>query len=394
MRHAFDIIIVGSGMAGVATAWYLRAIGHKGSIALIERDPSFAHTATAIPGAVIRQQFTLPENIAMALHGVRFVKEFGPHHGDGASPDALDTNLDFQEHGLLRLADAAQLDQLSDQTTYQQSQKADVALLSPDILARYFPWANFDGIAGGALGLSNEGWFDVDVLHSALRLAVRDWDVTLVKAAVTEIDYQPTQIEGVALDNGKRLTCGHLVNATGVNAGVFARMARVRLPVTPKSQTLFVVHGGNCPAEMPVLVDTSGVFLRPEAGLHLCGKAACEPEDASISDMSPESLFEELIKPTLSQRVPGFEKAKMVRAWEGQIDQNNFDRAPIIGAHPTLSNFYFINGFGGYGIQQAPAAGRAIAELIYHGAYQTIDLTRLGYERLLDKQPLQEVSLL
>jgi sarcosine oxidase len=64
-----------------------------------------------------------------------------------------------------------------------------------------------------------------------------------------------------------------------------------------------------------------------------------------------------------------------------------------LGPHPEVRNFYFANGFSGHGLQQSPAVGRAIAELIAYGAYRSLDLHRFGYERVLNKLPLLELNV-
>ena len=80
-------------------------------------------------------------------------------------------------------------------------------------------------------------------------------------------------------------------------------------------------------------------------------------------------------------------------SWAGYYDYNTLDQNCIIGPHHQISNLFFINGFSGHGIQQSPAAGHAISELILDGKYNDIDLTRFGYERVLNNEPLAEVNV-
>ena len=388
MQNTFDVIIIGSGIVGVSTAWHLRGIGFAGTIAIVERDPSFSHSSTSQAIGGIWQQFSLKENVQMSLYGAKFLKEF-------AKEQKID--LDFQEHGYLFLADDAGQDTLEKNVEQQRKLKADIALLTPTLLEQHFPWLNTDGLTAGALGLSNEGWFDAHQLHSSMRSAVRDWDVPLIKGSVTEIEHTDTEIRSVMLDNGRRLKCGHLVNATGPNAGILTRMARIRLPIEPRKRSIFMVHGDSAPAEMPVLVDPNGVFLRPDGPFHICGVAPDKTDDrrSSASDIEPDpDLFNDIIKPALAARLPDVKEFKIIRSWAGHYDYNSFDQIAVLGPHTRLENFYFANGFSGIGLQQGPAAGRAVAELILHGAYQTLDLSRLGFERIVESQPLVEENLI
>lgn len=388
MQNTYDVIIIGSGIVGVSTAWHLRGIGFAGTIAIVERDPSFSHSSTALAVGGIWQQFSLKENIQMSLYGAKFLKEF-------AKDQKID--LAFQEHGYLFLTHDDGLEALNTNVARQRKLKAEIAPLTPPLLQQHFPWLNTDGVAAGALGLSNEGWFDAHQLHSTMRSAVRDWDVPSIKGSVTEIEHTDTEIRSVMLDNGRRLKCGHLVNATGPNAGILTRMARIRLPVEPRKRSLFMVHGESAPAEMPVLVNPNGVFLRPEGPFHLCGVAPEKSDDRRCgpSDFEPDQdLFEQIIRPTLEARLPDVKAFKIIRSWAGHYDFNSFDQIAVLGPHTRLANFYFANGFSGIGLQQGPAAGRAVAELILHGAYQTLDLSRLGFERIVEKQPLTEENLI
>jgi len=111
-------------------------------------------------------------------------------------------------------------------------------------------------------------------------------------------------------------------------------------------------------------------------------------------DAIDHAFFESEVWPQLAARVPAFESVKVVNAWAGYYDYNTLDQNAIIGPHPRLANLYFANGFSGHGAQQGAAAGRALAELIVHGAFRTIELTRLGYSRIAEGRPLRERNVI
>lgn len=91
--------------------------------------------------------------------------------------------------------------------------------------------------------------------------------------------------------------------------------------------------------------------------------------------------------------MPAFAALRVVSAWAGHYEYNTFDQNGIAGRHPEVRNFVFANGFSGHGLQQSPAVGRAVAELIAFGAYRALDLSELGIERIAAGRPLRELGV-
>ncbi len=105
--------------------------------------------------------------------------------------------------------------------------------------------------------------------------------------------------------------------------------------------------------------------------------------------------FERVVWPAVAHRFPPLEAAKCHRTWSGLYEQCELDGNPVIGRwNKRLPNLYTVAGFSGHGMMHAPAAGRAIAELITKGSFLSIDLTRLGYERVEVNVPYAETGIL
>jgi glycine/D-amino acid oxidase-like deaminating enzyme len=386
----FDVVIVGGAAIGSAVAYFLlHDLGFAGTVAVIERDPTYARAATTLSAASIRQQFSTPENIRMSRFGIAFFDGLKLRFGRDAS-------VGFRAGGYLLLADAAGRDVLKANHTVQQAEHADVVLMDAAELKDRFPWLETSDIAAGAFGRSGEGWFDAHSVLQLLRRGARERGAVYLHGEVTGIERRRNHVDAALLADGRRIACGTLVNAAGPQAGDVAALARLRLPVEPRKRCVFVVACRADLSGMPLLVDTSGVWARPEGGGFICGVSP--PADAdprADGDFEVDyGLFEEIVWPALARRVPAMESLKLVRGWAGHYDFNALDQNAVIGPHPQVINFIFANGFSGHGLQQAPAAGRAVAELIVHGRFTSLDLARFGYERIAAGRPLREVNVI
>ncbi|XP_033717716.1 FAD-dependent oxidoreductase domain-containing protein 1 isoform X2 [Tursiops truncatus] len=120
---------------------------------------------------------------------------------------------------------------------------------------------------------------------------------------------------------------------------------------------------------------------------HLCPQEE-EPDPGNLE--VDHDFFQEKVWPHLAQRVPAFETLKVRRAWAGYYDYNTFDQNGVVGPHPLVVNMYFATGFSGHGLQQAPAVGRAVAEMMLEGHFQTINLSPFLFSRFYLGEKAQE----
>jgi glycine/D-amino acid oxidase-like deaminating enzyme len=383
----YDVVIIGGAAIGSAVAYFLtHDPGFSGSLAVIERDPTYAHAATTLSAASIRQQFSTPENIRMSQFGVAFLRDLKVRFG-------ADADVGFRERGYLLLASEGGAETLAANHEVQSAEGADIVLMDREALADNFRWLKTSDLRLGAFGRTGEGWFDAHSLLALLRNAARQKGARYVHAAVTGISREGARVTGVTLADGRRFGCGTLVNAAGPQAGDVAGLAGVKLPVEPRKRCVFVVSCRTALPGMPLMVDPTGVWVRPEGDVYICGVPP--PEDARATDFEVDhTLFEEVVWPMLAHRVPAMEALKVQRAWAGHYDYNTLDQNAVIGAPPQLANFIFANGFSGHGLQQSPAAGRAVAELIVHGRFVSLDLTLFGYQRVAATRPVKELNVI
>ena len=386
--EAFDVVIVGAGAIGCAVAAFLLDdAGFEGSVAVVERDPTYREASSALSASSIRQQFSTPENIRMSRFGFDFLRSLA------AGPDPVDVGL--EERGYLYLAPTGGGTTLRDVHAIQESEGAQVALLSAADLAARFPWMSLDDVGAGALGLAGEGWFDGFGLLQALRSRAVARGAALIRDEVVGLVHDRTRVEAVTLASGRSLGCGDVVNAAGPWAHQIAAMAGVELPVEARRRCVFVFNARDPLPDCPLVVDISGIWFRPEGDAFLCGTSPPEAEDHDGLPLSVDwRQFEDLLWPALAARVPAFDAIKPVRAWAGYYEYNVVDQNAIIGRHPELVNLIFANGFSGHGIQHAPAVGRAVTEVIAYGGYKTLDLSVFGYERFAAGRPVIERNVI
>ena len=387
-----DVVIAGAGIAGAATAWWLKRLDPRMSVVLVERDVGFSQASSQRSASSIRQQFSIPLNIRMSQFGLQFLRDAPTLLAVDGDQPALGLSLP----GYLYLADAQQAAGLRALNAVQRANDAPIDLLSAETLAQRFDWLNCTDLSLGALGAGAEGWFDGPALHSALLRSARAAGVRLVHAEVAGFDCAAgaaQRVQAVRLADGRRIACGWAVNAAGAWSRALAARVGIDLPVHARRRTVFVL---SCPVSLPgcpLIIDPSGFWFRPEGRGFIFGTTP-DP-DADDLPLEPNlSEFDECMWAALAHRVPAFEAVRIERAWAGYYEMNLFDHNALLGEHPGFDNLLCITGFSGHGMQQSAAAGRGIAELIVHGRYVSLDLSELSVSRLAEGRRVLEDNVI
>ena len=366
---------------GSSTAWHLkRDPNFSGSVVVVERDPTYARASSALSASSIRQQFSTPLNIHLSRFGIGFLRR---------ARELLDVDLGLKEPGYLFLASTAGEAVLKANHAIQKAEDCAVELLDPAALQQRFPWISRDGIVRASHGVANEGWFDGPALMQAFRRKARELGAQYVADEVVKLSPN-----AVSLRSGATIAADTIVLAAGPWSGEVAATAGIALPVEPRRRSVFVFDVREPPGPTPLTIDPSGTWFRPEGRFYIGGTTPADGNDPPGAPLEVQHQeWDDMVWPVLAGRVPAFEAAKVVNSWAGYYEYNTLDQNGIVGRHPAIESLIFATGFSGPGIQQSPAVGRAVCELIVHGSYRTLDLSPFGYERISAGRPIRELNV-
>ena len=376
---------------GASCAYWLTRMQPGLRVLVVERDPSFARAATALSVASIRSQFSAPVNVAISRFGIGFLRDFQRSLGR----DVGVPTLGLVENGYLFLGRSPEAPAvMAELAAMQCGLGAATEVWRPDQIKTRFPWLEVGDLTAGSFGPRDEGWFDNMGLLAGFRTAARAQGAVFVKDEVTGISVTQGRVTGVTLAQGGAVACAAVVNAAGTRGAGVAAMAGLTLPVEPRKRTVFVIDAPNARhPDAPLLVDT-GFYLRPERGHWITATVPDQDFACDHDDFEPDlQLFEDVIWEQLYARAPEFDAVKVIRHWVGHYDFNTLDQNAILGPHPDLPNFYFMNGFSGHGLQQSPGVGRGIAEHLLTGGWVSLDLSDLSITRVLENRPIPERAI-
>uniref|UniRef100_T1GPK0 FAD-dependent oxidoreductase domain-containing protein 1 n=1 Tax=Megaselia scalaris TaxID=36166 RepID=T1GPK0_MEGSC len=396
-----DVLVIGGGGVGSSIAFWLKKMARDGlNVAVVEKDPTYKNSSTGM-SVGLTQQFSLPESIQMSLFGTEFIRNYRQH---------FDNNVDlrYTPFGHLTLATEKGAEQLIENSKLQNEMGARNEILIPEKIKSKFPWINTDGIALGCHGLEKEGWFDPFELLMGYKSKAMEFgahyvdgeaygfkfreqnDIVIVGGE--DVKYKALDKVQIKMANGdlKEIKFAICVIAAGAESGNLGKLANIGngsgilglpIPVELRQRHMysFSIEKTSPALAQPLTIDPSGTFFRRDGigGQFIAGQLS--------NGNLPESDFETTIKPTLANRVPALNLPN--------YESNTYDDNGILGPHPLYHNLYIATGFSGFGIQQTPAIGKAISELIMDGQFRLFDYSRLGFDRFIVDQPIKEAVI-
>jgi sarcosine oxidase subunit beta len=377
MEKTADIVIIGGGIIGVSIAYYLGKTGAK-NVILFEKD-LIAAGSTGLCAGGIRRQWSTEVNMRFAMRSFETFQNFEEEFG--SSPE-------FHQIGYLFLArDEEELESFKKNIELQNRFGVPSKPLTREEVKNEWPFVNLEDVFGGAFCETDGYAGPNEVTHAMARGARRHGIKIFEKTEVISIEVARDRIVSVTTRDG-RVETRTVVNAAGPYAANVGKLAGVEIPVNPIRRQLFVTDPfGKIPSSVPLTIDHKQNFYFRREGecVLLSGPQDEKPSFNLTTDF--DAMVETAEKAT--HRVLVFEEANIARGWAGLYEISP-DNHAILGKVPEVEGFILAVGFSGHGFQHGPAAGMTIAELIWNGKSESIDITPLALTRFKEGKAIKE----
>jgi FAD-dependent oxidoreductase domain-containing protein 1 len=383
--ETYDVVIVGGGIMGSATAYNLVRTDPKLNVAVVERDPAYTRASTTLSMANIRIQFSLKQNVQVSQYAFEVLDRFE----EEMRVDDDKPYIAFHREGNLFLVDEKDQDVAKKALEMQKTLGCPVEWWSPREIQEHYPLYDASPFVGGTFG-PKDGHLDAYAVLMGYKAKARSLGAEYIKDEVTQVLAKGKEVGGVRLASGADLSSKVVVNCAGAWASQVAGSADVEIPVQPVKREVYALDTAVKPqGPLPLTILPSGLYFRSETGNLILLGWSFEDDPVGFDFSWDQTRFTDRIWPSLAEFVPAFDTLKVVRGWAGLYAINTLDSNAIVGEWPELKGFYLANGFSGHGLQQGPAVGRYISELIL-GLKPALDLSIFSPRRILENKPLSE----
>jgi FAD-dependent oxidoreductase domain-containing protein 1 len=384
-----DVVVIGGGAIGAGIACFLRWHPHAPRVTVIERDPSYAQASTPRASGGVRRLFSGAENIALSNFSIPFYQRFD----QDMAVDGVEAEINYRAGGYLFIVPEKGRAALEANVAVQQALDVRVELLASDALKARFPSMFVEDLAAGAHSL-DDGWLDPHGVLWGFRKKAASLGAVFVHDMVTGIELENGLARRVRLQSGAVVATDWVVNAAGAWAGTVCDLAGMATPIHPMRRFEHYFMCAERLEPLPYVKDLDRLAFRPE-GKGYTGGVPRTDEPRGFNFAVDHGYFERVVWPALAHRFPAFERSREISVMAGLYDQNDLDGNAIIGPWTGhCENFLMAAGFSGHGLMHAPGVGRAIAELILDRGYRTIDLARLGWDRIARNEPYRERGII
>lgn len=367
MNKTYDAIVIGGGIIGTATGYYLAK--HKLRVLLLEKDYLTAgSTGRCITG--IRQQFSTPTSIQTAMESVRLFQSMETE---------FEMDIEWKSSGYIFLAHSEDfIDMFKKNISIQKQFGLHVELISAEECKKIVPLMDIDGLLGAAW-CSSDGQANPFLVVLGYVKGIRNHggDVSIGEEVVT-IEVKGGRVRSVTTRSGQTYSAPMVLNAAGPCAKEVAGLAGIDLPVEPDRHEALITEGVEYTG-IPMLVDyrpDGGYFVQRVTGQII----GCFTPEEKIEGKGTESTLEFMTEMSrrMCRLVPALENVAVLRQWAGSYSMTP-DGNPIVG-ETEVEGFFCSAGMCGHGFMLGPAIGKTLAEYMCNGRW-SIPMDEFAYGR-------------
>jgi sarcosine oxidase subunit beta len=387
LEPAYDAVIVGAGVHGLATAHYLAANHGITNVAVLDKG-YLGGGGSGRNTAIVRANYLTPE-------GVRFYDRSLRLYASMAAD--LNFNVMFSRRGHLTLAHSdGALRTMRWRAEVNKLQGVDSEVIGPDEIKRLAPCLDTSGHARypilGALYHPPGGIVRHDAVNWAYARAADAAGVQLhQQTEVLGVELAGGRVTGVATSRGPVAT-PVVVNCTAGWASLVSAMAGIRLPIVTFPLQAAVTEPVKMFLHTVIVSGTLHIYVSQTDRGELVFGASVDPYPSY--SMAGSLEFTEELAGHVLELAPSLARLRVLRQWAGLCDMTP-DFSPIMGVTP-VEGFYLDVGWGTYGFKAGPAAGEAMAELVATGKTPELiaafDLARFAAGRLVGEKGAASVG--
>jgi len=380
-KPSYDIVIVGGGGHGLATAYYLAKNHGITNVAVLERG-WLGGGNTGRNTTIVRSNYLYPESARLYDFALKLYERLSPE---------LNFNVMLSQRGLIDLAHSRHdLDSMARWVNAMHMNGVDAELLSRDEVAEWLPLLDMSPdarypVLGGFLqrraGTARHDAVAWGYARAADALGVDIIQNCEVTGFLTGAD---GRVVGVETSRG-RIRAERIGIAAAGHSSVLAKLAGFRLPVVSYALQAMVTE--------PLKPALDAVVLSPGTGAYLSQSDKGEMVIGAFLDLFPSyaqrgsfAVLQAIVAATLAM-FPSFSRLRLMRQWAGIVDVVH-DSSPIIGPTP-IPGLYINCGWGTGGFKAIPAGGWTLAHVLAtgrnHELAEPFQLERFTTGRLIDE---------
>jgi glycine/D-amino acid oxidase-like deaminating enzyme len=374
-----DVVVIGSGGLGAATAFYLVQRGAR-FVAVVDKHDLASQSSPRAAGLVSHAR-TSDLMVQLVLQATRNLKRFTEDTGQP---------LEWTQSGSLKVARRPQ-DAKVIESDIERGRRLglDVEGISPDEAHRLNPFLQPEGVLA-VMRVGDDLYFDPSQVAIGFARGAEARGATLLPhTAVTRVQIEDGQVTGVETDRGTIRT-PVVVDAAGAWTRQVAEASGIRIPIVPTRHQLFVTEPleGAHP-ELPIVrIMDAAVYVRSCNGALLWGGYEEDPRDFDMDELSMGFQVKDMpldaqvlrqLGEQVKQQLPILLEAK-IREHRGGIATMTADGQHIVGPAPGARGFFIAGGCNVAGLSISPAIGEVLAEWIVDGE-PPLDLAPLSIKR-------------